>query len=401
MKQIIILGGGFGGIKASLKLINAHLKDVQITLIDKNSYHLFTPSLYEVASSEEPQKNIVIPFSEIFNKKINIIQADVKKIDPKKNSIDIIFDNKNQTLLFNYLIIALGSEANFMNIEGLEKYSLPLKNLSDALKIRDKIKNLCCKQGKCNRKTKVIIGGGSFSGCELAAEMLMYKEKLAKQNKLDPNCLDISILQGSDHLLSELNPKISEIAQKRITGSNIHYLFGGHIKKVTDKKVFTDNNFSYNYDILVWTGGIMANNIGKISNFEINKHNGIIVNETLQVKNYQNIFAIGDISAFIDSAQKSAPQVAQVAEDMGKTAATNVINLISRKPLQKYRIKHFGYIIPLKGHFAVAEFFNTIQISGFLTWLLQQMVFFYYLFTILPILKAFQKWNKFELDLKQ
>ena len=402
MKKIVILGGGFAGIKAGITLIKAKLKDTQIILIDKNSYHLFTPSLYEVANSEEPQKNIAIPFSEIFREKINLIQAEIKKITPNSNSLEIISNNQNQTIFYDYLIIALGSEANFMNIEGLEKYSFPLKNLNDAIKIRDKIKSLCCSEGKCNRKTKVIIGGGSFSGCELAAEMLMYKEKLAKQNKLDPNCLDISILQGSNHLLNELDPNISKIAQTRIKRENVHYLFGGHIKKVTDKKVFTDNNNSYDYDILIWTGGVMANHITKISNFTINKHNGIIVNENLQAKGFPNIFAIGDIAAFTDQqTQKSAPQVAQIAEDMGKTAAFNIINLISKKPLRKYTINHFGYIIPLKGHFAVAQLFNKIQINGFLAWALQQLVYFYYLLTILPFYKAFKRWNKFEIDLKQ
>ncbi len=405
MKNVVILGGGFAGIRVGLELIKANLKDTEITLVDKDNFQTFHPSLYEVATSEEPMKNVAIPYSEIFGNKINLIQANVEKIDSTKQIVQIKLNLEPQAemgIKYDYLIIALGSEPSFMNIEGLEKYSMPLKTLEDAVKIRDQIKSTCCEEGKCNKKTKVIIGGGSFSGTELAGELLMYKDKLATQNHLDPNCLDISILQRSNHLLSELDPKVSEVAEKRVSGPNVHYLFGGHIKKVTKDKVFTDTGNAFDYDILIWTGGVAANHIASVSNLPVNNHGQIIVNDYLQVEDLSNIFAAGDIAAFIDKmTQKSPPGVAEVAEDMGKIVGENIINLVLNKPLKKYKIIHLGYIVPLKGRFAVAQILDKIQISGFLAWVMQQLVVFWYFLNILPIYKAFKKWNKFEIELKQ
>src|SRR5689334_14135743 len=101
-----------------------------------------------------------------------------------------------------------------MHIPGLKEHAIAFKTLEDAVKIKDKIKTQCCKDGVCHRKVQVVIGGGGFAGTELAAEILTYKERIAKQNGLDKNCLELTIIQGSDRLLKELDPHVSSIAQK-------------------------------------------------------------------------------------------------------------------------------------------------------------------------------------------
>lgn len=399
MKHVVILGGGFAGISAAKNLAKqTNPRTVHITLVDKQPYQLFTPSLYEVATSEEPQKNIAFPFKEIFPERIEIIKDIVDKIDVKNQKIKL----QNQELSFDYLIIALGSEPAYYHIPGLKEHSIALKSLREAVMIKNKIKDTCCKEDECKKKAKVVIGGGGFSGTELAAAMLSYKTKLAKQHHLHPNCLDMTIIQGSDRLLKELDPHVSKIATERLKKPFVHFAFGGHIKEVTDAKVKTDDGNEYDYDLLVWTGGVEGNSIAEKSELPINKRGQIIVNDFLQMEGYQNVFAIGDIAQYQDKkSQTFAPTVAPVAEDEGKTAAENIARLLENKSLKHYKYFHWGYVVPLHGKYAAAELMGMFHFDGLIGWIAEQFILLRYLLTILPLGKAMQKWNKFETELEQ
>lgn len=400
MRHVVILGGGFAGVAAAKELVKkTSSKHVKITLIDRHDAHLFTPSLYEVATSESPQKNIVIPIKEIFGKKVEVIKSTIKSIDTSTQNILL---GEDKQITYDYLIIALGSVPAYYNIPGLKENSIALKSVRDAVQIKNKIKNICCEGKECKRKAKIIIGGGGFSGTELAAELLTYKNKLAKQHNLAPNCLDITIIQGSDRLLKELDPHVSKIAEKRIKKSNVHFAFGGHISKVTATSVFTDDNKVYDYDLLIWTGGVQASPAAEKSNLPVNRKGQITVNDFLQVQGINNIFAAGDIVEYKDvKTQQYAPTVAQVAEDEGKTAGGNIARLIKNQTMKPYTYSHWGYVVPLRGKFAAAELMGFWHFDGFFGWVLEQLIFLRYLLSILPFWKALQKWNTFEIDLER
>src|SRR3989344_5335248 len=136
-KNVVILGGGFAGVSAALELIRHKQEyDLRITLIDKNSYHTFTPSLYEVATCEETQKNIVISFGEIFGRKVHVVKGEITTINLKDKFIKTK-DKKH--FYFDYLIIAMGSESSCFGISSIEKYGYSLKSVVDAYKIQEKI----------------------------------------------------------------------------------------------------------------------------------------------------------------------------------------------------------------------------------------------------------------------
>ncbi len=393
--NIVVLGGGFAGI-AAIKELLRHKSEINanITLIDRNDYHLFTPSLYEVATSEEPMGNIAIPFFEIFGKSINYVKGNVTKIDQTDHKLSV----NEQTVNYDYLIICLGSEPAYYHIPGLQEHSYALKSLEDAVIIKGRIKDACCKENECNKKAQIIVGGGGFAGTELAAELLSYKDRLSKQNHLDPNCLELTIIQGSDRLLKELDDHVSKLATKRVSGPQVHLAFGGHIKEVNDKEVLTDDGKSYLYDVMLWTGGVQANSWAKTNAFEVNKRGQVNVNNFLQTKD-PHIFAAGDIAGYIDTqTQKPVPNVAQVAEDQGRTAAGNVYNLLTKKTLVNYHFRHWGYVVPLKGRFAAAELGGNLHFDGFLGWILQEFVFLYYLLGIVGFGKAFKRWDKVLMD---
>src|SRR5258706_6211977 len=398
MKEIVILGGGFAGIATAMALKKYQGENLfHITLIDKHNYPLFTPSLYEVATSEEPQGNIAIPFWEIFKDSITYFNASVSTINAGDKTINLA---NGDNIKYDYLVISLGSQAAYYGIPGLKEHSIPLKTLKDAVEIKNKIKSLCCKEGKCHKKVQLIIGGGGLSGSELAAEMLTYKNRLSRQHYLDTDCLEISILQGSDRLLKELDSRVSNIAEKRVKSPQVKLCFGGHIKEVNDTKVVVDDGHEYSYDILIWTGGVEASTVLKESGLPIDKRGQLPVDEHMQVIGLDNVFAGGDVASFIDpKTQKPEPGLAQTAEEEGKIICENLYRKLKELSLVTYQHHHLGYIVPLRGRFAVAELAFGIKLIGFPAWVLQQFVFLRYLLGILPFAKATRKWNKFEIDL--
>src|SRR4051812_25004775 len=150
MKNIVVIGGGFAGTTAVLSLRkNNKNHPVKITLIDKNPYHLWTPSLYEVATSEEPQKNIAIPFTKIFDENVELKKAIVEKIDPQAKTVHL---RGGESVPYDYLIIALGSVPAYMGIPGLKEHSVAFKTVEDAMRIKNSINDQCCEEGKCHRK---------------------------------------------------------------------------------------------------------------------------------------------------------------------------------------------------------------------------------------------------------
>lgn len=399
MKEIVVLGGGFAGVSAC-KYLSRKLNeiDVNITLIDKNSYHLFTPSLYEVATSEEPKKNIAIPYSEIFGTKIRFVKGNASLIDYKNNLIT--FDN-TLNYSYDYLIVALGSVSADFNIEGLKEHSLPLKELSDAIKIRKEIESVYHKKAHEGKEINIVVGGGGFSGTELSAELINYKNRLSKYHKTSSNLIKITVIQGSSCLLKELDEKVSKLAQMRLEDGGVNIVLNTHIKRVNKDFIETDNNQEYPYDVFIWTGGVKANEVLEKSGFKVNGRGQVLVNEYMQIVSFKNILAVGDIAEYGDSlTNKAVPGVVEVAMGEAKAAARNVLRSIKNKDLKPYKYGHNGYIVPLKGKFAVADL-SFIKTAGFLGWFLQQVIFLVYLLEILPLKKALKRFNKFEMYLME
>lgn len=353
MIRVVILGGGFAGVFAAREILKRTSRlEVRVTLIDKNSYHLFTPSLYEVASSEEPQKNVCIPLSEIIPG-AEIIKKEVSKIDDIPNH--------------DYLIIALGSEPEWHNIPGLSSFSIPFKSLEDAVKIRDLIREKL----KEKEIVKVLVGGGGASGCEFASELVYHLGEKVR----------VSLIQKSPQLVKELNMGAAVIAYKRLLNANVEICFGERITAVHKDFVETDRNDKHNFDIFVWTGGVRPSSVtGELK-----------VNENLEVQGSDNTFAAGDV-AFLD---KKIPQTVRVAREQGQIAGRNIVHKIRGERLEKYEFKNDIFIVPLVGKYTVVQV-NNILIKGFIGWLIQQLIFLGYLLSILPLNKAIKRWNKFE-----
>ena len=398
MANVVILGGGFAGVAATLRLLRHKDQNISVTLISENEFHLFTPSLYEVATMEEPRRNIALPYREIFGRNVRVLKSGIRAVHYAEKTV-VLTDGKK--VPFDYCIASLGSEQAYFHIPGLSEHSLVLKTLSDAVHMKKTIEDGFKKAAENKTQFQVLIGGGGFTGTELAGELVECRKHLVKIYHAEDVPFSISVIQGSLLPLKDLDDEVGNIAASRLSREGVTFITNQHIKVVKAGSLTTDKGKTYPFDILVWTGGVKANHILRDSGFPVNPKRQVLVNEYLEIKDHPGMFAAGDCAAFaIGTTGNFAPGVAQVAEEEGAVAGENVWRSIHNKSFAPYRFRHFGYVVPMTGRFAVAEL-GFIRLTGVFGWMLQQLVLLWYLLHILPFWKAFRRWDRFEVNLKQ
>ena len=401
MVKILILGGGFGGIRCALDLerrlsIGLANNEIEITLLDKNGHHLFVPALYEVASAynleKDPfavkiKKTICIPYADIFErKKINYIQAEIAGVDLENKKIITRGGNE---LAYDYLVFALGSQTTNFGIPGVAEYAYQFKGLDDALMINEKINSLLeeISKGKRTVPVRVLIVGAGLTGIELGAEISCCMKNIARKCRLGPGCTMITLFEAGPKILPMASEQERKIIKDRLTRLNIMIMENSQIEEVELDRVKLKDGRTIHGDMIVWTAGIEANRaLREIKNLKLDAKGKIAVNENLTAEGYQNVFAIGDNAGFIDTTvHKPVPAMAFVAGAEGKIAAQNISNMIKNKP---YRPFYDLWVAPVGGKFSLAHLWWGIRIKGFWGWIVRELVDLKYLLSILPIKKA-------------
>lgn len=351
-KQIVIVGGGFGGIAVAKSLAGAG-EHYDITVIDQNNHHVIHGNLYEVASSPEELNNLIdlyhsvtLSYEQIFfGTKINFIQARVQEI--KSENREIIFNGGS--LHYDYLVIALGSRPKFYHIEGADKYAIPLQSATDALKIRNQVefavetKKL---HGKGD-KVRVIVAGGGVAGIELAAQLQTMFDFIAWKNNFPRHNIETVIIEGASTLLPGFAPKVSNVASDRLRDLGVEIQTHQLITRVDEQFVELKSGDKYNYDCLVWAAGVEANPLPLTPPIPAGRNNRIDVDANFRPASYDNVFIIGDQCCFLDSKQVPLPGTASQAIYQGGYVAQAIQLVSNGQSLPAHRCKVFPFAIPL------------------------------------------------------
>jgi NADH dehydrogenase len=388
--KIVILGGGFGGVytlKYLHKFFHKHTlyqskaryraginEDVKLVLVNKKNYFLFTPLLHEFATGSVSLENLVEPIREIIRCcDYEFIHGEVKRIDLENKIVEV----NESKLDYDYLVIALGSKTNFYNIPGAEENSFTLKSLDDAIRLRNHFIHMfeiASKDKDEGLLTFVIVGGGA-TGVELAGEMSDYFYKTF--SKFYPkeiiSKVKIILIEKGNELIPQFSSKLRKIALEVLKKKNVEVILGKGVKEVGKDFIKLDDETIIKTKTVIWTAGVEPNLPDIVGNIEKDNKGRLIVNEYLQVKNYDNVFALGDVCCFIQN-QRPLPQLAQVAVRQAKAVAKNIFNLIKNKPLEKFVYKHQGDLISLGRFFAIGEIKN-FTFSGFFAWILWRGVY--------------------------
>lgn len=407
-KRIIILGGGFGGVRVGLDLAQRiDPKKAKVTLVNKTPHTEYHADFYEIAAQFLPENGTSRQKKIRFENLEGTVSVDLKQIFDRTN-IEILLDEavdldlKNQEvylvsgkkLKYYILVLALGSETNYFGIPHLEERSLPLKTVEDALNIRNQIDELFLRKNK-NDEIRIVIGGGGFTGCELAGELTGYLNNLALFHNHDRVKVKISVVEACPNLLNGADKWIQDKAQKRLEKLGVELLLESKIINVELGKIILESKEKLPFDILIWTAGVKANLlVEKISGAKIEKNSCLAVDNYLRVVGFSNVFAIGDNSYCFDYEHNCfVPPTAQLAIAQGKIAAENIARIVNGQGMVQFKPKLPNFIVPIGKNYALGKAFG-IRMEGILAWWLKRIVALKYFASILPFFTAFKLWWK-------
>lgn len=347
MKRIVIVGGGAGGIELATKLGNKLGKSgqCQITLVDKNSTHLWKPMLHEIASGALNDHLEGINYLELAQKNhFSFIQSELRAINRQDKTLTMInsYSESNKTTLLNYdlLVISVGSTSNDFGISGVKEHCVFLDDQNAAIALKSKLSSLFYQVNKPTKNTDIniaIVGAGA-TGVELAAELPNMVKQL-NNNLLIENQLHISVIEAGNRILSALPEKVASNVLNTLTDLNINVMTNTKIIKVDEKGVYTSTGEIIKADMIVWSAGVKGPDFLKqIEGMDIAKTNQLIIKSTLQSVQDDNIFVIGDCAYYQQQDGNVVPPTAQAANQMAKICALNI-----ERSLKGLSLKHFTY----------------------------------------------------------
>ena len=346
-KRIVIVGGGFGG----LKLANALRKTgMQVVLVDKNNFHQFPPLIYQVASSGIEPSSISFPFRKIFRKRKNFYfrMAEARSIFPDRK----ILQTSIGKIEYDYLVLAAGTTTNFFGNKHLEEQE------------RNELQNI------------VIVGGGA-TGVEIAGVLSEMKKYVlpADYPDMDSSQLNIFLIEAAGRLLGGMSPESSAAAEQFLRNMGVNVCLHKKVTDYRDHKVIFEDGMEIPTRTFIWVSGVRAVGIGNMPSECIGRGGRLKVDAYNRVEGLQDVFAIGDqcIMTADKDYPNGHPQLAQVAIQQGKLLAANLKRMEKKKPLKPFRYKNLGSMATVGRNRAVAEF-KKVKTQGWIAWVLWLVV---------------------------
>ena len=373
-KRVIIVGGGFGGLKLANSLKNAGF---QVVLIDKNNYHQFLPLIYQVASAGVEESSISFPFRKLFQRRKDVFfrLCEVRAIVPELNMIQTSIGKAT----YDYIVFAAGTTSNYFGNKHIEEVAIPMKNISEAMGLRnallsnfERAMTCACQEEKQELLNIVIVGGGA-TGVEIAGALSEMKHFILPKDypEMDKGELHIYLIEAADRLLSGLSKESSENSLKFLLEMGVRVHLNEKVIGYEDHKVLLESGASIPTRSFIWVSGVTAITIGNMPSSTLGRGNRLQVDEYNRVKGFENIFSIGDqcIQTNDPEYPNGHPQVAQVAIQQAKQLAKNLKSINEETPLKPFKYKDLGSMATIGRNKAVVEV-GKIKISGWIAWLM-------------------------------
>jgi NADH dehydrogenase len=375
-KRILILGGGFAGLYAAMELENrlAHAQDVEITLINRENYFLFTPMLHEVAASDLDLTAIVNPVRTML-RRVNFFEGEIESIDLSRKQVVVShgLSHHRHVLTYDHLVIGLGSVTNLYELPGLDERNLTMKSLGDAIRLRNHVigqleeADYECVTRK-NALLSFVVAGGGFSGVETVGALNDFvRDALASYSHLSEDMLRVVLVHAGPVILPELGEKLGAYAQKKLGDRGVEIHVNTKVSAVSVHGVELSDGTIIESDTLIWTAGTSPNPL--VQGLQCKKEHGrIVVDEFLEVVGWQGVWALGDCAAVPDnSTGKFSPPTAQHALRQGEVLAQNIIAVICGRPKKPFLFSTIGQLASIGKRTGVASILG-LRFSGFIAW---------------------------------
>ena len=372
--KIVILGGGFGGLTAARALT----KIADVTVVDRHNFQTFLPLLYQVSTAGLAADHVAYPIRGALRKTgAKFRMASPISIDHKNKQVKL---DSSEVLDFDHLIIALGSTTADFGIPGVNEFALGMKTVHEALTIRAEVmrrfEDLCRFEDE-TRFSISVVGGGP-TGVEMAGAMAELVRGPLKSDQANAAAhIDVRLIEAGDRLLPPFSPSLSARTKKDLEKLGVKVLLNTAVKELEHRKIILKDGSSLASEITIWAAGVKGSPAMTQLNLPL-VGNRISVDQTLQVKNYPNIWALGDIAGAVGKNGKPLPMVAAVAIQQGKFIAKQMQRLIKGKPLQEFSYLDKGSMATIGRNKAVVEV-KGIKLAGTIAWLAWLWLHLFYL----------------------
>jgi NADH dehydrogenase len=372
--KVVILGGGFGGLAAARALY----KSAEVTVVDRHNFQTFLPLLYQVSTAGLAADHVAYP-----------IRGALRKTDIKfRMGSPILVDHKNkevkldssEVLKFDHLIVALGSVSADFGIPGVNEHALGMKTVHEALTIRAEImrrfEDLC--RFEDETKLSISVIGGGPTGVEMAGAIAELIRGPLKSDQAEAAAnIQVSLIEAGPRLLPPFAPSLSERTKKDLEKLGVKVLLNAAVKAIEHRKIILKDDSVLNSEITIWAAGVKGSDAMAQLNLPTNG-NRVAVEPTMQVKNYPNIWALGDIAGALGKDGRPLPMVAPVAIQQGKFIAKQIARLISNKPLTDFKYLDKGSMATIGRNKAIVQV-RGLKIAGPIAWLIWLWLHLFYL----------------------
>jgi NADH dehydrogenase len=373
--HVVVIGGGFGGFEFC-----KHFKcdRARITLVDRTNHHLFQPLLYQVATAGLSAPDIAQPIRSVFSKRkdITVLMDEALDFDLAGKKVRL----RDNTLDYDYLVLALGGTNNYFGHPGWEQFAPGLKSIEDAVRIRSKVllafelaENGAEKDEREKLMTVVIVGGGP-TGVELAGAFSELAKTVLQRDfrHIDPRQAKIILLEGSPHVLGNFPPDLSLSAKRQLEHLGVHVRVSTKVKDIRDGEVELEDGEIIRAGTILWGAGVRATPLTHKLETELDKGGRIKVSPDLSLPKHTEVFAVGDMAAVTSADGKPVPGIAPAAMQMGGYVAGIIDKDIhsggkaERKPFKYFDKGTMATI----GRSAAVAWIGKIHLSGLLAWLM-------------------------------
>lgn len=379
-RRVVILGGGFGGVELAKKLRNC---DVQVVLIDRQNFHTFQPLLYQVATAGVEPQSIVYPYRKIFEDQPNFFfrMAEALSVDTTRQIVETSIGYLN----YDYLVVATGAVTNFYGNDEIEQKAIAMKNLDDALALRNTIlsnfeKALQIKdEAQLNSLMDFVIVGGGPTGVEIAGALSELRKHVFPKDYPELNFvnMDIHLVQSGPQLLKGMSAEAAERAKETLERAGVKLWMNCRVKSYDGFTVTLDTGETLCTRTLVWAAGVAGTLIDGFKPASVH-NNRLKVDQFSRVEGYDNVFAIGDI-AWMPSPNSpdGFAMMAQPAIQQGGWLGKNITRLLANEELVPFQYRDSGSMATIGRNKAVADLrvFGTLyKTQGFKAWFIWMFV---------------------------
>lgn len=367
--HIVIVGAGFGGVAVAKKFKN---EQVDITVVDRNNYHLFQPLLYQVSTACLAVDEIAYPIRGFFRSQKNASFRMAEVQDFKLDENKIITDTGE--IEYDYLVMAVGATTNFFGMKTVEEHSFGMKSLEEAVGIRNHILKMfelaAYETDPLKRKqllTFICVGGGP-TGVEEAGSIseLVYHVMTKEYHHLNFDEVDIKLLEAMDKVLPMMPPSLQQETVRVLRSKKIDVRLETQVMDYDGQVITLKSGEKIPTKTVIWAAGVKAVPLVSKMGAEIDRAGRVIVNPYLQVPNYTNVFAIGDMAHFLQD-ERPLATIAPVATQQAAVVVTNILHHMKGEAMKTFRYEDVGSMATIgRGDAVMSK--GSMKSAGFIAW---------------------------------